>query len=391
MYEVITVILIIPPAITLVLTLSLLGLHCFNRSAPKMVKELPTTSILLPFYNEEMDVLEQVLAKLELQRYSHPLQIVLIDDGSTNQTPELLKKWLTEPRKQNYQLLTRKKNGGCKGQALDYALNSNLDLGQVYVVVDSDTFVAPNGIAQLVSKLWENPQCAAVCGSLAPQNVQRTLLDKIQFYELIGFHTAIRSAQDSLGYVPILSGAFVAHRASAVMVVGGWSSWLVEDISWCWKALAMGYQTGYAANALATTNCPQTMAAFFRQRRRWARGRIEAYMTTWHISVCRGICFTPWFLITSVQLLFPPGLIMIPLLLYFQFWIPVILSAFTIMLYLAITWIFVTFHQNRQNISLNNILLAPFYILSLEILVWIPNVLGYIDELTRKKKNWLTR
>lgn len=43
------------------------------------------------------------------------------------------------------------------------------------------------------------------------------------------------------------AGAFVAHRASAVHDLGGWSEWLVEDIAWCWKALSRGYRSGYAS------------------------------------------------------------------------------------------------------------------------------------------------
>jgi len=334
MHEVIIWSLTIPPAITCIMTLGLLIIFLCSRKYVTQHDELPSVSVLIPFYNEDAAILIKVLDHIEQQVYPLQLQVVLIDDGSTNDTPEDLRCWLMDSHIHNYQLLTRERNGGRKGPALDYALATGILRGDIYVVVDSDTFIEPDGISHLASKLWQNPKCAAVCGSLAPVNPRGSLLGDIQFYELIGFHGAIRSAQDRLGRVPILSGAFVAHRASAVKTVGGWGHWLVEDISWCWKALAMNFHTGYAPEALATTQCPQTFAGFSRQRRRWARGRVEAFIAAWCVSVWKGLIFAPWFVLTSIQLLFPPGIIMLPILIYFQLWPPVILSVVTLMLYL---------------------------------------------------------
>lgn len=391
MREIIILILTIPPVITCAMTLGLFAIFIFSEKRVTQHQELPGVSVLLPVYNEDAVVLIKVLDHIEKQNYPKPLHVVIIDDGSTNDTPEYLKLWLLKPHLQDYQLITRECNGGRKGTALDYALATGVLKGDIYVIVDSDTFIEPEGIAHLAARLWQNPRCAAVCGSLSPENPRRTLLDDVQFYELIGFHGAIRCAQDRLGRVPILSGAFVAHRASAVEAVGGWGKWLVEDISWCWKALAMNFHTGYAADALATTQCPQTLLGFFRQRRRWARGRVEAFVTAWHASVWKGVLFTPWFAITSMQLLLPPGLIMLPVLIYFQFWLPILISLFTLILYLIITFAYITFCSNRQNATFTDVIRVPMFILILELLVWTPNILGYIDEITKGNKTWLTR
>ncbi|CAI2161187.1 Poly-beta-1,6-N-acetyl-D-glucosamine synthase [Serratia fonticola] len=391
MHELIIWSLTIPPAITCAMTLGLLAIFLFGGRNVAQCDELPSVSVLLPFYNEDAAILVKVLEHIENQCYPQPLQVVVIDDGSTNDTPRFLKSWLLKPRLQHYQVLTRKHNGGRKGPALDYALAAGVLKGDIYVVVDSDTFIEPEGISHLATKLWQNPRCAAVCGSLSPENPRGSLLGDVQFYELIGFHGAIRSAQDRLGRVPILSGAFVAHRASAVKIVGGWGHWLVEDISWCWKALAMNFHTGYAANALATTQCPQSLLGFSRQRRRWARGRVEAFVTAWRVSAWKGMLFAPWFIITSMQLLFPPGLIMLPMLIYFQLWLPLILSMITLGLYLIITCIYISCYRNSQNVTLKDVLRVPIFMLILEMLIWLPNILGYIDEITRKNKSWLTR
>lgn len=93
--------------------------------------------------------------------------------------------------------------------------------GDMYVVVDSDTYIEPNGIDELVTKLWSDEKYAAVCGYITPENHKESFIGKLQHYEHISFYGAIRAAQDKLGYVPVLAGAFVAHRASAVKKLGG--------------------------------------------------------------------------------------------------------------------------------------------------------------------------
>ena len=392
MLEYINVLLSIPVGLTFVMTLVLLIIYIVKHQRDEVQHlGLPKVSVLVPFYNEERALLIRASNLLDEQKYPDKLQIVLIDDGSTNGISEEIQHWIAQPRKQNYLWLQREKNGGRKGYALDFALESGQLSGEVYVVVDSDTFIRLDGIKELVSKLWSDPRYAAVCGYISPENHKGSLIGKLQYFEHIGFYGAIRAAQDKLGMVPVLAGAFVAHRASVVKEIGGWSDWLVEDISWCWKALAANHRTGYAANAVATTQCPKTNMGLFKQRRRWARGRVEAYVTTWQMSKMQGLIFTPWFLITALQFLFPPTLIMLPLLVYFEIWLPLIFSGLTLLMYVIFTVIYIHRNGHKIGVRRRDIACVPFFTMILEMLTWIPNVLGYADEALGRKKSWLTR
>ncbi|WP_040431150.1 glycosyltransferase family 2 protein [Chitiniphilus shinanonensis] len=391
MREIITLLLTIPAAITCTVTLCLLLVYLRRPAKNQQNDESPTVSVLVPFYNEDANVFLKALSLLDAQCYCLPLQVVLIDDGSTNDTPQQVKSWLMQPHRQRFQLLTRELNGGRKGYALDYALASGVLDGEVYVVVDSDTYIAEDGVHQLVKKLWSDSRYAAVCGFIAPENHHGSLIATLQHYEHIGFYGAIRAAQDQLGVVPVLAGAFVAHRASVVRQIGGWGDWLVEDISWCWKALAAHYRTGYAPNAVATTQCPRTYGALFRQRRRWARGRVEAFTTAWKMSWVKGLLFTPWFLFAALQFLFPPTLLMVPLLIGFKIWPPLVLNALILLLYLSFSVIFARRHGKNLGVAGGKLKKIPLFTMMLEILTWVPNILGYGDEILGKRKNWLTR
>ncbi|MCE2597053.1 glycosyltransferase [Motilimonas cestriensis] len=381
----------LPFLLTCLMTLTLLIIYLIRWRAPVAVQELPSVSVFIPYYNENADILIASLNKLEQQQYPTQLQIIIIDDGSNNNTPMRVKEWVASERKQQFVILTRQSNEGRKGFALDFALDSGVATGDAYVIVDSDTYVEPDGIAELVAKLWSHPDNAAVCGYVVPENYRDSLIGKLQYYEHIGIYGAIRAAQDLMGTVPVLAGAFVAHRASVVREIGGWSEWLVEDISWSWKALAHQYRTGYAANAVATTQCPISHNALFKQRRRWARGRVEAYVEAWKVSFLSGVKSTPWFLMTAMNFIFPPKLIMLPVLMMFQVWLPVLLSILTLCLYLVFTALYFRRHGNKTNITKRDVANVPFYASMLDAITWLPNVLGYVDEFRGKKKNWLTR
>ena len=97
---------------------------------------------------------------------------------------------------------------------------------------------------------------------------------------------------------------------------GGWPDKIGEDIVLTWALLDKNHRIGYAENAVAFTNAPDTYKGFFRQRRRWSRGMIEGFKT--HPTVLFKPRFSALFiswnlffpLIDSVYLfVFTPGLI----------------------------------------------------------------------------------
>ncbi|MDN3685588.1 glycosyltransferase family 2 protein [Vibrio sinaloensis] len=348
------------------------------------------------FYNENEEHLICALDKLNAQNYSSRIQVIVIDDGSTNHAITGVKEWIANTKvNHEFQVVERVVNGGRKGFALDHVLELGVATGDVYVVVDSDTYIDPNGIYELVTKLWsDEKKYAAVCGYITPDNHKESFIGKLQHYEHISFfYGAIRAAQDKLGYVPVLAGAFVAHRASAVKKkLGGWSEWLVEDIAWCWKAISNGYRTGYAPKAKATTQCPTDAKGLFNQRRRWARGRVEAYTEAWKANWVAGLCASPWFLLTAAQYIFPSSIIFI--------WIYGFdgnlgsnrnrCCEYHNLLFLLVQS-YINDFDLSSDLSNKQVLKAPIYSLLLETITWLPNLLGYSDEILGKKKRLVNK
>ncbi|KGY11881.1 chitin synthase [Vibrio tubiashii] len=391
MIDVIEIILIATSLLSFVTTLVLFV--CYKlRKLKRSNRVDPKVSVFLPFYNENEQHLICALNKLNEQEYSSRIQVIVIDDGSTNDAIVGVKEWIANTEvDHDFQIVERETNGGRKGFALDHVLELGVATGDVYVVVDSDTYIEHNGIYELVTKLWSDDKYAAVCGYITPENHRDSFIGKLQHYEHISFYGAIRAAQDKLGCVPVLAGAFVAHRASVVEKLGGWSEWLVEDIAWCWKAISNGYRTGYAPKAKATTQCPTDAKGLFNQRRRWARGRVEAYTEAWKTHWVAGLCASPWFLLTAAQYIFPSSIILLGFMVAMGIWIPILIGVANIIVYFLLVKSYVRDFDLSSDLSNNQVFKAPIYSALLESITWLPNLLGYSDEILGKKKGWLTR
>ena len=391
MIDVIEVILIATSFFSFITTLVLFGCYKLKKSKCKNSND-PTVSVFLPFYNENEEHLVCALNKLNNQNYPSQIQVIVIDDGSTNNAISRVKEWIDNTEmNHDFQVIERPVNGGRKGFALNHVLDLGIATGEVYVVVDSDTYIDTNGIYELVIKLWSDEKYTAVCGYITPENHKDSFIGKLQHYEHISFYGAIRAAQDKLGCVPVLAGAFVAHRASVVNQLGGWSEWLVEDIAWCWKAISNGYRTGYAPKAKATTQCPTDAKGLFNQRRRWARGRVEAYTEAWKTHWFAGLCASPWFLLTAAQYIFPSSIILFGFMVAAGIWIPIAIGTANIMIYFLLVQSYIKDFEVSDDLSNRQIITAPIYSALLESITWIPNLLGYSDEILGKKKGWLTR
>ena len=199
MIDVIEVILIATSLLSFFTTLVLFVFYKL-KSSKCINKEEPRVSVFLPFYNEDEEHLICSLNKLNEQHYSSRIQVIAIDDGSTNNAITRVKDWISNTEvNHDFQVVEKTVNGGRKGFALDYVLELGVANGDVYVVVDSDTYIEPDGIHQLVTKLWSDEKYAAVCGYITPENYKDSFIGKLQHYEHISFYGAIRAAQDKLG------------------------------------------------------------------------------------------------------------------------------------------------------------------------------------------------
>jgi cellulose synthase/poly-beta-1,6-N-acetylglucosamine synthase-like glycosyltransferase/spore germination protein YaaH/peptidoglycan/xylan/chitin deacetylase (PgdA/CDA1 family) len=227
----------------------------------------PEVSVLVPAYNEESVILDTVRSALA-SRYSK-LQVLVIDDGSTDRTAELVRtNFGSEPR---VHLLLQPNRG--KPAALNHGLAEAL--GEVVVSIDADTIVDPDAIPRLI-RHFADPKVGAVAGNVKVINRNRWLT-RWQALEYITSQNLEKRAFDLLNCIPVVPGAAGAWRADLLRSSGGFSGDTVaEDTDLTLSIRRSGWKIQYDEDAIGRTEVPDTVETLIRQRFRWTFGTLQA-------------------------------------------------------------------------------------------------------------------
>jgi peptidoglycan/xylan/chitin deacetylase (PgdA/CDA1 family)/spore germination protein YaaH/glycosyltransferase involved in cell wall biosynthesis len=226
---------------------------------------LPTVSVLIPAYNEGA-VIARTLTALLASDYPH-LEVVVVDDGSADDTAEVAERFTSDPRVQ----VLRRRNGG-KGRAL----NAGIDgcRGEIVVAMDADTLFERETVRHLVAP-FADQSIGAVAGNIKVGN-RRSLLTQWQSIEYIVGINLDKRFFDYLGCITVVPGAVGAWRKEALQRVGGFSSaTLAEDADLTFAIQRAGYRVLYEGRALAWTEAPATLRCLAKQRLRWTFGTFQ--------------------------------------------------------------------------------------------------------------------
>jgi len=141
---------------------------------PRIVPATPTISVLLPVYNGE-EYLEECLGSLAEQSYED-FEVVAVDDGSTDGTPKILKRWSTQDAR--FRVLTRPHSG------LVETLNAGLAncRGELIARMDADDRSHPERL-ELQSLAFKEDPDLDVVASLVTHFPDETLREGLRIYE----------------------------------------------------------------------------------------------------------------------------------------------------------------------------------------------------------------
>ena len=196
----------------------------------------------------------------------------------------------------------------------------------------------------------------------------------------------------------VAQGAFSAYKTEKIKEIGGWQDCVGEDIVLTWDFLSKGYKINFANNAIAFTEAPETYKGLFRQRKRWARGMIEAFkkvkITSKKLSMKSRflMCMNIFFPFTDLAIL-----IFIPLgLLFLIFNNHLFMGWLTLLVILLGMILCLVIEIKRRNIfkevdcklERRSILAFVFYALFYAFILAPSCLIGYIKELVNVKKEW---
>lgn len=362
-----------------------------NRPLAKTLDVNPPLTILIAAYNEQNSI-GKTLVSIRNQDYVGEIQTIVIDDGSTDDTINIIESF------QLPNLLLIKNSHGGKANALNTGLLKAEH--SLIVGLDADTQLRPSALRELAHRLLSDPpETAGVAGSLFVSNSRYNMLTRMQEFDYFQAITAIKRVQSLFQGTLVAQGAFSIYRKECLLEIGGWPSTVGEDIVISWALLTKKYRIGFSEKAVAFTSAPTTYKDFFYQRSRWARGMIEAFRHNPSILITPRLTlfFIYWnFFFPIMDLtfvfVFIPGLI---LAFFGHFYIagPMTLAILPVTL-IYNTVFFITQRRIFSDLKLNvrrNFSGFIMYILFYQMIMAPACVHGYFSEFLSLKKKWGTK
>jgi biofilm PGA synthesis N-glycosyltransferase PgaC len=373
------------------------GLMLDARPPFRLPARFPPLTILIAAYNEE-DCIRDTLESLTRQQYDAEVQILVIDDGSTDTTREKVREAMATlrfPPRFSVDLLEMPRNGG-KAKALTAGLDHARH--ELVVTIDADTMVFRDALRRIVANQLAGPaNTAATAGTVLVRNSRHNLLTKLQEWDYFLGIAVVKRVQSLLQGTLVAQGAFSVYRRDVLRAVGGWPETVGEDIVLTWAILERGYRVGYAEDAFVFTNVPTTVRSYFNQRKRWSRGLIEAFkrhpgMLKPKRLVSPFVYYNLMFpLLDSAYLfIFLPGVV--AALLFQNYAVVGLMTLLVLPLAVLVNLLMyrkqLTIFRQHGLVVRRHYLGAVVFTLAYQILLAPPSLAGYVSEFMGTRKKW---
>lgn len=245
----------------------------------------PLVSIIVPAYNEEK-VIANCVRSIEASHYKN-FEIILVDDGSTDQTLQVMRRYENPSQ---VQVLTQPNSG--KAAALNLGFQQSR--GEILFFVDADGIFTHSTIQEMLNGFYSQ-KVGAVCGNDSPVNTNNLLtkLMSLQTHVGTGF---VRRALAEVNCLPIVSGNCGAFRRSVMqwpfLPIGKEGEpykegFIGEDLELTWRVHRAGYKVNFAPRAIVKAEVPSTVKSLWKQRVRWARGLLQTVVLHWDMFLNR--------------------------------------------------------------------------------------------------------
>lgn len=233
-----------------------------------------SVSVVVAGHNEAR-VLRQCIEGLGEQTIavqSGRMEIIFVDDGSTDRTSEVARS-LRDAHK--VQKVLRQTTRSGKSAALNLGISAST--GEIIVICDVDSSFDRDAFSRILQHFGDS-HVGAVSGNIGVRNASVSLVTRHQAIEYATSITLGRSVQAELGLLSIASGAFGAFRRCALEAVGRQDVEVAEDADLTMKLRRAGWLIDFASDAQSLTDVPESTAALIAQRLRWDRGIITIWL-----------------------------------------------------------------------------------------------------------------
>ncbi len=283
----------------------------YNRNV-KLSGYTPAVSILVPAFNEELTIIENVRSLLALDYTEY--EVIVVNDGSQDRTLQrMLDEFQLEPiqpvlggsihtekirgvyHNPDYPNLyfIDKENGG-KADSLNAGIN--LSHYKLISTIDADSLLEKDALSRIARVYMENPEetvavggnvrivnnCTVEDGVVKDVRFPRKLLPALQHVEYLKAFLGGRIGWSAVNGLIIISGAFGVFQKDKVVAVGGYrGGYPGEDMNIVIKLHRyclendIPYRVAFCPDAVCWTQAPDSYRVLSTQRKRWGRGNLK--------------------------------------------------------------------------------------------------------------------
>ena len=227
----------------------------------------PAVTIAVPCWNEENTVEKTVRSLLSLNYPKDKLKIFLIDDGSTDNTFNVINKFAEY---KNIKVF-HKENGG-KFTALNLGLqNTETDF---FGGLDADSFADPESLVRIMSYFEKDSSIMAVAPSVIVPD-SKNIIQNAQKVEY-GMGVYLKKMLCFLGAINVTPGPMTIFKKKVFDDLGGYRhGHNTEDMEIAYRMQKNNYTIEHCNDAYVYTNTPGTIKKLYKQRLRWIYGFIN--------------------------------------------------------------------------------------------------------------------
>ncbi|MEK7112836.1 MAG: glycosyltransferase [Patescibacteria group bacterium] len=236
----------------------------------------PVVSVVIPAYNEEKSIVASIISVLSSDYPKNKLEVIVVNDGSIDETENVLKKFLSRNNYSNVRLVTQ--NNGGKAHALNNGIK-NYAKGELVMCLDADSILTKDTIRNAV-RYFEQKNVVALASNVKIKKA-KGILNLIQAFEY-AINYQMKRAQTLFNIEYIIGGIGSMFRRSNLQSIDFYDiNTVTEDIDVTMKILRNGnkkYRVVYAADAVTYTQSALTLGDLIKQRHRWKWGRYQTFL-----------------------------------------------------------------------------------------------------------------
>lgn len=245
----------------------------YGRAAPYW----PRVAVIVPAWNEGLVIGASIDRLLRLDYPADSLRIYVVDDASTDDTPDVvLARAAAHPGRVIH--LRREKGGEGKAHTLNHGIARVLaePWAEAILIMDADVIFAIDSLRKMTRHLAD-PKVGAVTAYIAEGSSDRNYVTRFIGIEYVMAQLAARRAQNVLGAIACLAGGAQLHSRENLEAIGGRipTGTLAEDTMATFESQIKGRRMVFEPHAVVLAEEPRRIDALWKQRLRWARGNVQ--------------------------------------------------------------------------------------------------------------------